>query len=209
MTSDTPWRVILIEPQTLLRTLLAKAINLDPRFILLADDPIFNAELVCEKDPQLVITGDVDTAELVLKNFLGIRILVLTDPNDLPSLKRLKKLGVHGCVEKDQPWEIVEEAITEILSGCNYVTAKQYQLLKQHDDHMRLIDDLLGPRERETLKYLAQGLSCQEIADQLKLSRRSVETYRFRIRKKLNIRNQARLVEFAFRNGLVKPSDIK
>ncbi|MFH2133262.1 MAG: helix-turn-helix transcriptional regulator [bacterium] len=57
--------------------------------------------------------------------------------------------------------------------------------------------DLLSARERQVLKHLAQGCTNHEIADVYQISVKTVDTYRLRLLKKLNLRNNADLTRFA------------
>jgi two-component system response regulator NreC len=65
----------------------------------------------------------------------------------------------------------------------------------------------LSEREREVLKLTAEGYTAQEIADQLVLSPKTVDTYRARVMDKLNLHHRAELVKYALRKGLLQPSN--
>lgn len=62
--------------------------------------------------------------------------------------------------------------------------------------------DLLSERERQVLKHLAQGCNNHEIADVYEISVKTVDTYRLRLLKKLNLRNNADLTRFAIRHQI-------
>ena len=63
----------------------------------------------------------------------------------------------------------------------------------------------LSPREREVLKLLAQGHSNQQIADQISVSVKTVETYRTRLSEKLGLKGRAELYRFAVESGILSP----
>jgi DNA-binding CsgD family transcriptional regulator len=63
--------------------------------------------------------------------------------------------------------------------------------------------DNLKPREREVLLLVAQGLTARQVADKLKISRRTVEFHVLQIRRTLDLPGRTSLVAFAFRHGLV------
>ena len=65
----------------------------------------------------------------------------------------------------------------------------------------------LSEREREVLKFTAEGYTAQEIADRLILSPKTVDTYRQRVMDKLNLHHRAELVKYALRKGLLQPDD--
>jgi DNA-binding NarL/FixJ family response regulator len=65
--------------------------------------------------------------------------------------------------------------------------------------------DLLTPRQREVLQLIAEGNSTKEIAANLNLSAKTVETHRAQLMERLNIYDVASLVRFALREGLIQP----
>jgi two-component system response regulator NreC len=67
---------------------------------------------------------------------------------------------------------------------------------------------LLSPREREVLVLLAQGYTNRQVADQIGLSVKTVETYRARIADKLALHSRAELIRYAHESGLLHPNTI-
>lgn len=66
------------------------------------------------------------------------------------------------------------------------------------------VADDFSPKEKEVLFWLAEGMSSKTIADQMGLSKDTVETHRKRIFKKMGVTNVASAIAFAFRNKLLK-----
>jgi DNA-binding NarL/FixJ family response regulator len=209
-----PWKTVLIEDQTLLRNVLAKAIRLDDRFELIgeAEDGFEGKEICLRLRPELVVTDihlprvdGIELARFLIKNLPGTRVLALSHLKDPITLNRLCEAGVHGYVAKDEPLEILEEAMVEVASGRNYFTAALCLSRERLRTDPNAFAKVLSDREQQILCYVASGLTSKAIAARLNLSSRSVETYRYRIMKKLEIENLAGLVDYAFRNGFVKP----
>jgi len=69
--------------------------------------------------------------------------------------------------------------------------------------------DGLSEREREVLTLTAEGYSSQEIGDQLALSAKTIETYRMRVMRKLNLNHRSDLVKYALRAGLLNPDNVQ
>jgi DNA-binding NarL/FixJ family response regulator len=214
MSTIAPWRTVLIEGQTLLRNALAKAIRLDDRFELLAEleDGVEGKESCLRLNPDLVVmdiclprTDGIELAGFLIKRLPETRVLALSHWSDPFTLNRLFEAGVHGYVAKDHPWEILEEAMIEVASGRNYFPA----VLRQNQENLRsdptAFAKILSVREQEILCYVASGWTSRSIASQLNLSPRSVETYRHRILRKLGVKNLAGLIDYAYRNGFVRP----
>lgn len=199
---------MLLEGQALLRDLLAKALRADPRFELVADvdDPL-EAESICRQTRPDLLVADVRLPQADGIRFIaGIRgacdstrILVLSQAADPLTLHRLRDLGVHGFVEKDQTLEILEEAMVEVASGGSYFTAVWSRAEARVRNDPKAFSRILSAREQDVLRLVAAGQTSKSIAAQLGLSLRSVETYRYRMMRKLGIATTAGLIEFGLR----------
>jgi DNA-binding NarL/FixJ family response regulator len=121
------------------------------------------------------------------------------------TLHRLREIGVHGFVEMNQSLEILEEAIFEVASGGTYFTALWSRIQEQLRSDPFAFTKFLSTREQEILRLVATGRTSKAIAAQLGLSLRSVETYRYRMMRKLGIQSLAGLIEFGLRLQLVAP----
>ncbi|MBL9127396.1 MAG: response regulator transcription factor [Verrucomicrobiales bacterium] len=209
------WRTVVIEEQTLVRELLVRTIRAwNDRFDLV--DEAASApealEVCTELAPDLVVldlalheTDGIELARQLRRRLLGTGILALCESREPVALNRIREVGVQGLIEKDQPIEILEEAMTEVAEGRRYVTAAlaraQSELVDDPDGFTRV----LSGREQDVLRLVSQGQTSRDIARRLALSPRTVETFRYRLQRKLGVRNTAGLIEYAFRHGLVLP----
>ncbi len=204
-------RTVLIEDQELLRNVLVKTLEMNPHFEVLGDcaDGKSGQTLCLEARPDLVVT-DVDMPEMdgitmaqrLLKALPAVRILALTNLKDPFTINRLREVGVHGYVEKDQPLDILEEAMRRVASGGHYYTAIVQEVSSQLAQDPVAFSKILSRREQDVVRLVVQGLTSKEIAKTLKLHPRSVETHRYRIMKKLELKNVVDLVAYAERHGL-------
>jgi DNA-binding NarL/FixJ family response regulator len=96
-------------------------------------------------------------------------------------------------VLKDAPSQDIVHAIETVRSGGIYYSAALARQLTQPLP----VRELLTQREREVLQHIANGESNKQIARELDLSVRTVETHRLNIKRKLNIDGQAELIKFA------------
>jgi len=109
--------------------------------------------------------------------------------------------GAAGFVLKDRADSELVDAIHQAARGEEYVSPRVAAGL---DMLRRAVDgDALSPREVEVLRLIALGHTSAEIAAKLQLSRRTVETHRARILRKLGCRTRADLVQFALRRRLI------
>lgn len=130
--------------------------------------------------------------ELTQKN-ADLKIIVLTMYKDLEMLKLAFYNGAQGYLVKDNTSEELVDCIQTILSGKTYMAKgirDQEQIVDKEDTSKYLIAELLNSLTRtelKTLKLVSQKLPSKEIADLLFVSVKSVENYRSRICKKLNL----------------------
>jgi DNA-binding NarL/FixJ family response regulator len=123
----------------------------------------------------------------------GTKVIMLTMYNDHEMLKLAFFNGAKGYLVKDNTSEELVDCISYVLDGKTYIAKsirEQQQLYDGQDQDDLHIAEMLGSLTRtelKTLKLVAQKLSSKEIADLLFVSVKSVENYRSRICKKLNL----------------------
>ena len=209
-----PWKTVLIEDQALLRNVLAKTLEINPDFDLLAacETGLQGKEMVLKLSPDLVVTDidlpDRDGVEIaadLLRKIPGIRILALTNLKDPYTISRIRETGIHGYVEKDQPLDILEEAMVAVAKGDFYFTALVSKVSSELSVNPDAFTKILSPREQQVVRLVAEGLTSKQIARRLKINTRSVETHRYRIMKRLEIKNVVDLVHYAEKVGLTNP----
>ncbi len=136
-----------------------------------------------------------------------LRIITLSMFGDESYYTRMVEAGARGFLLKDSDIGDVIEAIGTVVAGGSYFSP---QLLATLSGRMRtrlggeLPDEQLSQREREILVAVCRGLSNQEIADELFISKRTVDKHRANILEKTGCKNTASLVVYAIRNGIVE-----
>lgn len=136
-----------------------------------------------------------------------IKVLVLTMQKDHEHFKHAMAHGAHGYLLKEEAFDQFIQAIRRLLSGKSYVSPMVATLLTER--YIRSLDetetptlDILTKREQEVLRLIAGSLSNKQIAAQLHLSVRTVETHRANLTNKLGIKSTAALVKYALSKGL-------
>ncbi|MDP3176613.1 MAG: response regulator transcription factor [Spirochaetaceae bacterium] len=135
-------------------------------------------------------------------------ILVFTILPEEQYAVRAFKLGASGCANKSiDPGEFLE-AVRTVLSGARSLSPKVRELLVESLSGEREIKphERLSDREYQIFRLLAAGKSVSEIASILPLSVKTVSTYRTRLLEKMNMENNAQLMNYAFRHGLADES---
>lgn len=161
-------------------------------------------------DLSMPALGGLDALPMLRKLSPSTRILVLTMHDDAQYLRQALKLGASGYVLKKAADTELLAAVRSVLRGEVYVHPSMTRILLEDllpDAKMMNSEnawDHLSEREQEVLKMVALGHTSAEIAEQLSLSTKTVETYRARGMEKLGLRTRAALVRFALQEGLIK-----
>ena len=138
------------------------------------------------------------------------KILFLTMYDDEDYLVECMEVGGHGYVLKDSPAPQLLAAIRDVYRGGSYLSPKMASQLvddfrsRFKTTHRQPRVARLTPREKEILKFLAEGQSVKEIATHLNLSVKTVEAHKFNLMRKLGIHNKAELVHYAVRRKIIR-----
>jgi two-component system response regulator NreC len=156
--------------------------------------------------------GGIDATKQIREKGLTARVLVLTVHAEHQYLLPVLQSGGAGYVLKQAADTELIQAIRTVHRGDAFLYPTAATMLL--DDYRRRVSatedqfDGLSEREREVLKFTAEGFSSQEIADRLVISAKTVDTYRQRIMDKLNIHHRSELIRYALRKGLLTaPTD--
>jgi len=128
-----------------------------------------------------------------------LKILILSMYDNFEYVSESIRSGASGYVLKNSPSREIIAAIEAIASGGTFYSADIAQKLIADKD----TDKELTPRESEVLYKMVQGMNNKEMARDLDISVRTVETHRLSIRRKLNIDKPAALAKYALDHGLV------
>ena len=146
-----------------------------------------------------------EVTERALERRPDLRIITLSMFGEESYYTRMVKAGACGFLLKDSSIDEVIESIEEVMREGSYFSPR---LLMSITRHMRLEessdDDPLSEREKEILMAICRGLSNQEIADELFISKRRVDKHRANILEKTGCKNTAALVVHAIRTGIVE-----
>jgi DNA-binding NarL/FixJ family response regulator len=135
------------------------------------------------------------------------RVIMLSMYRTPEHITRALEAGARGYVLKESASDEVIEAIRAVQSGERYLSHAVSNLALEY--YMRQAGAILSPleqlneREREVLRLLVEGQTSVEIAEQLRLSSKTVDNYRSAIMQKLNIHHLPGLVKFAIQHGLI------
>ncbi len=175
---------------------VAKARELQPEVILL--------------DLNMPDMDGLTALPLLRKESPGSRILILTQHDDVSYLQETLHAGASGYILKKAVDSDLLMAIQTIMRGETYIHSAMTQKLLQKIDTQTTAKpqadpwDSLSERERDVLRLVALGYTNAEIAGELYLSVKTVETYRTRGMEKLNLQTRAQLVKSALERGILE-----
>lgn len=214
-------RVVLADDHPIVRDALRRLVNAqaDMRVVGEAEDGEAACQTARHLLPDVMVMdlsmpklNGVQATEWLRKECPDVRVLVLTVHEERHYLTQLLRAGAAGYVlKRAAPSELVL-AVRTVAGGGTYIdpgiagTMVQVYLGAQQEDDQRA-DDVLSDREREVLMKIARGLSNKEIAGQLGLSVKTVETYKGRVAEKLGLRTRVDIVRYAARRGWLESED--
>lgn len=152
--------------------------------------------------------GAEATREIVARG-LPSRVLIVTMHPEEDRLLELIEAGAGGYLVKNVADRELVDAVRTVARGDVYVRRSATRLLAQKVARRtpeQAADERyerLTERERDVLRYTAQGYSAPEIGERLCISPKTVDTYRQRIQDKLGLSHRSEYVQFALRRGLL------
>ena len=211
----TVLRVVLADDHAVVREGLKALVNAQPdmRVVGEAGDGEAAWHAVQELLPDVLVIdlsmpvlGGADATARVRRDFPSVKVLALTVHEEPIYLTQLLRAGASGYVLKRAASVELVRAVRSVASGATYVDpALTATLVAGYLDAERTAElpehDALSDREREVLLRIAQGFSNKEIAAELVLSVKTVETYKARMAEKLGLRSRVDIVRYAAQRG--------
>jgi two-component system response regulator NreC len=149
-------------------------------------------------------------AKLVQEN-TGAQVVVISSNENLTYVRSMLNSGVLGYVLRKASETELFLAIRNAHQGRRYIDPRLSDaltdvLLGRSSGHTR-VNERLSNRELQVLRAIVRGFTSQEVAQQLELSTKTVETYRSRIYEKLGLKTRADLVHYAMAVGLLETEE--
>jgi len=150
----------------------------------------------------------LEATPLIRKHCPNTRVIALTVHDNKEYVFRILRSGAQGYVVKDTSPEELIRAIQAVAHGEAFFSPRIAKIVLQDvarapRANASLSQSVLSQREKDVLGSIANGNTSKEIAAKLSLSVRTVETYRVRIKRKLNARNTAELLNRARQEQLI------
>ncbi len=169
--------------------------------------------VVNEKRPDVVFMdiamptmNGFEAMSRILKDVPETRVVILSMYEEEEFVWRALRLGAAGYVAKSSAVAELEAALRAVAGGEVYITPALRTIANEEQAKKRGETDpqrRLTPRQREILQLIAEGMTSREIAEELKIHIKTVESHRMHLMKRLGIHDVAGLVRYAIRHKVV------
>jgi len=211
-------RIVLADDHMLVRAGLCKLLESIPGFEVVgqADNGEQVLEMVAQLAPDLVLLdiampqrNGLDACAELLRLHPRLRVIMLSMHHEQQYVRRALQNGAAGYLLKDSAPAELQTALETVLRDQPYLSPGASRsilgdMMGRLRTNERAADEpTLTPRQREVLKLVARGLSTKEVARELDLSIKTVDSHRSNLMNQLNIHDVAGLVRYAIRSGLI------
>lgn len=205
-------RILIVDDHPAVREALALRIRGQPGLEVCGEaaDMSEALRLVADTEPDVAVVditlkagNGIDLIKRIRDRNSSVRMLVWSMHSESLYAERALRAGAMGYINKDQATDEIVKAILQVLEGKVYLSDTMAQKMlfraigrgREEVSKSRL--DILADRELEVFRLIGQGVKTAEIAERLHLSVKTIETYRDRIRQKLNLSHGTELARFA------------
>ena len=211
-----PTKVLLVDDHAIIRQGLCSLLEKQPDIEVVGsvEDGRKAVDIARELAPDLVIMdismpnlNGIDATRKIIEEMGDVKVIALSIHSSRHFVAEMLKAGASGYILKECLFDELVEAIKTVLNGGIYLSPKITGVVI--DDYVKRLSTQYQPegpvlteREREVLQFLSEGKSTKQIALQLHVSAKTIESNRRNIMDKLGIHSVAELTKYAVREGL-------
>jgi len=200
-------KVVLVEDHLMFREWLGQMLTREPGFVICgeADNIQQGLQVVQQTSPDIAIVditlhgaSGLELIKDMKAHDLNVPVLVLSMHDETLYAERVLRAGAKGYISKSAASSTLTEAIRQVLDGKIYLGEKMTTLMLEKITNPKAVGtssrvSLLADRELEVFQFIGKGFNGREIAEKLHLGETTIDTYRARIKEKLQVRNAAEL----------------
>lgn len=209
-------KVMLADDHILMREGIRQLLEFDHTIEIVGE--VSNGEqcmnMIYEVKPQVLlldinmpVKNGIEVLQEIRNKGLDVKVLILTVHNEIDYLLKAMDIGVNGYILKESDFSELKKAIDTVMSGETYIQPNLIPLLNNRmvsrDKDKDKIEELTK-RELEVLIEVANGKLNKEIANELKISERTVKNHISNIFKKIDVSDRTQAAVFAIKNDLIK-----
>jgi DNA-binding NarL/FixJ family response regulator len=209
------YRIFLVDDHPILRQGLALFINREPDLMVCgeADGAASALQAIRSSIPDFVILDisldgpdGLELLKTLRAKYPSLPVLILSMHDESTYAERALRAGANGYIMKQEATEKVLTAIRQVLRGDVYVSEHLTRRMLQQFVHGSISPrdpvTTLSDRELEVYRLIGAGHGTRQIADELHVSTKTVESYQAHIKEKLSLRNARELVQHAIESSL-------
>jgi DNA-binding NarL/FixJ family response regulator len=220
-TASEHLKIVVVDDHRFMREIISRMLSRhsDAYEVVAEAADVQSALAACEKlQPDLLILdinlpdqSGIEAVPQLQRIAQRMRILLCTAGVTDERIVDALRSGANGFVEKTNSWDDFIVAVERVAAGDHYFCSRSSAALAQYSQNGGRVgvkrDPRLTMREKEVLVLVARGDSSKEIANALGVSVGTVDVHRANLMKKLQVRNVAGLVLYAFEGGLIRSAD--
>lgn len=206
-------KIMLVDNHQLFRAGLLQILNSTPGYEVVAQAETGEQALRSIRKTELDIVlmdikisgiGGLDTIKKIKRMRDDIKILVVTACEDAPFPSRAMQAGADGYLSKNDCQDNLIRAVRIVMAGQYYITASiaQEMAVKTYSEYNNPFD-ALSERELQVMSLITQCYKVRDIAEQLYLSPKTINTYRYRIYGKLGVDSDVGMAMMAMQHGIL------
>lgn len=209
--SETKAKVLIVDDHPIVRQGLTQLLNGEADLVVCGEAETARRAMaaITELDPDLAIvditlqgTNGIELIKNIVAQWPELPILVLSMHDESLYAERALRAGAKGYVMKQEATEKLTGALRRILNGQIYVSEKLADKMMRKAIDGKSVQDAspvsaLSDRELEVLQLIGQGQGTRQIAEDLNLSVKTIESHRAHIKEKLNLKTAPEMVRFA------------
>lgn len=211
--SDRKHGIFLLDDHPVVRRGLAYIIQREPDLYICGEAGRYHEalEMLEKLKPELVIVdisldgpNGLDFIQHIKALYPDIRMLVHSIHDEMFYAERVLRAGARGYIMKQEAAEKIVEGIREVMRGKIFVSPKLSERLlqKMSSDPASISKssvEHLSNRELEVFRFIGEGLSTKQIAQILHRSPKTIDTYRGRIKEKLDLSSSSEVIQYAIK----------
>ena len=212
-TTEKKTQVLIVDDHPVIRDGLVTIINheRDLNVCGQAEDAYIALKAVAELKPDIVVTDislkssdGIELTKNIKARYPGLPVIIFSIHDESIYAERALLAGAKAYLMKDEVSENVIKAIRTVLNGEIYVSSEiskkfLHKIAENKAGSTKTQIESLSDREFEIFRLIGEGLKASQIAKQLHLSTKTIETYRSRIKEKLNLPNAAELLRYSIK----------
>lgn len=214
-------KVIIVDDHEIVRTGITVTLRSNPE-ITIVGEAANTEELMklLQKVPVDILILDVvmpnqsgiEIMPEIRKKYENIKVIIFSGLNDEDTIAMALKVGANGFLTKESLQDELEPAIFSVVRGEDYISkslpsGKLINIIKKIEENIlpKSHSDLdFSNRQIQILRFLAHGLTVKEIAQELDISQRTVETHKNRMLKKFGFHSLIELIVFVAKNKIIE-----